>query len=662
MFEFAPEDDDLTGLVGAELRSSYRAGVTYRIDRSIGTGGMSVAFLAMRIAPEGITPVVLKLPRPSLLRQGGKADLTMRKEAVALGRLNERVPPTPFVVRLIEADTLAARIGGVPTGLPWLSIEYVHGGAEGTTLEQRVLGNVHRTGTAFDPDRAALAIDCMCRGVAAVHEVGIVHRDLTPRNVLCCGFGDTEIFKIVDFGLAKPVGMKATFGSSVLGTPGYAAPEQMSSDGKLVGPWSDVFSLACLIFFVLTAEDYFPVKNVMQAVTAPHRPERRKIADSAALTPEIKDQPALCKAIDDALARGTTGEPDKRLAAADTLSAMILPMLRTESRAYRSRDDRVRGIIASERRPSAPRWAWTPSHRPGGDRIIRSAGWDSDGHCLVATTRGLEFWNGIEWIPTATEGLLDPETIRFVHRMSAGRWLVGGDGATVAVLSTAGVTNILRRPHADVRFELACGEIDDLAVLIGSTPGEPTTLYAVCGGRWLKPLPLDGIASVSSLARLDDMRWLLSGRTREGSGFAAIATPTEWEVGFVATPQVRAMLACAGHRDRGTGLVAGTEGMAVHIDASGVRGMRIEGAGDLASAAVDVAGMEWAGGAGQIWARAGSPEASWQLVWQDATWTAPLMSLFADVGIVLGLSVDGGVIEGRIEGSIATGARRSQPW
>jgi eukaryotic-like serine/threonine-protein kinase len=345
------------------------------------------------------------------------------------------------------------------------------------------------------------------------------------------------------------------------------------------------------------------------------------------------------------------------------LAALILPLLRTESRAYRSREDRVRGVIASERRPTAPRWSWTASHKPGGDRIIRSAGWDSDGHCLVATTRGLEFWNGIEWVATPTEGLLAPEAIRFVHRMSAGRWLVGGDNATAAVLSTAGVTHVLRRPHAEVRFDLACGEIDDLAVLIGSSPGQPTTLYAVCGGRWLKPLPLDGVQSVSSLARLDDTRWLLAGRSREGAGFAAIATPTEWEVAFIGVPTARALLACAGHRDRGTGLVAGTEGMAVHIDDSGVRGMQIEGAGDLASAAVDVAGMEWAGGAGQIWARAAAQDASWQLVWQDSTWTAPLMSLFADVGIVLGLSVDGGVIEGRIEGSIAAAApRHSKPW
>src|SRR5262249_16634013 len=160
--------------------------------------------LAMRVAEEGISPVVIKMPRPSILRHGATADLIIRKEMVALGRLNERVPPTPFVVRLIEANTIAVSVGGAPLVFPWLSIEYVHGGTEGTTLEQRVRGSVVRTGSAFDPFRAALAIECMCRGISAVHEVGIVHRDLTPRNVLCCGFGDSEIFKIADFGIARP--------------------------------------------------------------------------------------------------------------------------------------------------------------------------------------------------------------------------------------------------------------------------------------------------------------------------------------------------------------------------------------------------------------------------------------------------------------------------
>jgi eukaryotic-like serine/threonine-protein kinase len=661
MIELARTDDELTGLVGLEIRSGFNDSVSYRIDRLIGSGGMSVAFLALRVAPEGICPVVLKFPRPSTLGHGSRAELTMRKEAVALGRLNERVPPTPFVVRLIETDAIRARIGGIECKLPWLSVEYVHGGAEGTTLEKRVKGTVERTGEAFDPERAALAIDCMCKGISAAHDVGVFHRDLTPHNILCCGFGDAEIFKIVDFGAAKPVGMTGTFGNSMLGTPGYAAPEQMSADGQKSGPWSDIFSLGCLVYFVLTAEDYFPAGNFMQSITAPLRPERRSITEVAALSSEIRGQPSVCRTIDETLARATAAEPERRLASAQVLATMIVPLLRTESRGYRSRDDRVRAILPTVRPPVAPKWQWTVAHRPGGDRIIRSAAWDSDGHCLVATTRGLQFWNGIEWLDAPTEGLSDPGAVRFVHRMSAGRWLVGGDGATLAVLSNAGVIHILRRPDATVQFSLANGEIDDLAILVGSPPGLPLNMYTVCGGRWFKPLPLPHFAAVTSIGRLDDMRWLLAGRTRDATGFVAIATPTDWDVSVVATPATRALLSCAGHRDRGTGTVVGTEGTVVHMSGvAGVRESHIGGAGDLASAAVDLAGTEWAGGAGQIWTRLGSDAAQWQLVWQDSTWTAPVVGLFADVGMVLGLTVDGGVIEGRLEGA-AFSPRRSRP-
>jgi eukaryotic-like serine/threonine-protein kinase len=652
MIELARTDDELLGLVGAEIRSGFDGAVSYRVDRMIGAGGMSVAFLALRVASDGISPVVLKFPRPSMMGRGGHADLTMRKEAVALGRLNERVPPTPFVVRLIDSDVLEARIGKVACKLPWLAIEYVHGGAEGTTLDQRVRGAVERTAEAFDPERAALAIECMCRGVSAAHDVGVFHRDLKPHNVLCCGFGDAEIFKIVDFGAAKPVGMSGTFGNSMLGTPGYAAPEQMSADGQKAGPWSDVFSLGCLVYFVLTAEDYFPAGNLMQSITAPLRPERRSLTEAAALSPEIRGQPTLCRAIDETLAKATAPEPERRLSSADTLATLIVPLLRTESRGYRSRDERVRTVLPTVRPPASPKWRWTIAHRPGGDRIIRSAAWDSDGHCLVATTRGLQFWNGVEWRDAPTEGLADPGAVRFVHRMSAGRWLVGGDGATLAVLSNAGVIHILRRPDATVQFALANGEIDDLAILVGSPPGLPLNLYTVCGGRWFKPVPLDRFAAVTSIARLDDARWLVAGRTRDGTGFVAVATPTDWDVTVISAPATRALLACAGHRDRGAGTVVGTEGTVVHVGgADGARESRIGGAGDLASAAVDLAGTEWVGGAGQIWTRLGSAAAPWEQVWRDDAWTAPVISLFADVGLVIGLTVDGGVIEGRLDAS-----------
>ena len=62
-------------------------------------GGMSLAFFALRVAPDGETPVVLKILRPQMIRGTDRAALlAVQKEAVALGRLNERLPPTPFVV------------------------------------------------------------------------------------------------------------------------------------------------------------------------------------------------------------------------------------------------------------------------------------------------------------------------------------------------------------------------------------------------------------------------------------------------------------------------------------------------------------------------------------------------------------------------------------
>src|SRR5690606_4025774 len=109
--------------------------------------------------------------------------------------------------------------------VPWIALEYVHGGSEGTTLSQRVLHAIRHTSHAFDPHRAASLVEALGGGLCAVHEVGVIHRDIKPDNVLCCGFGDEEIFKIADFGVARPAGLTATFGGLVVGTLGYAAPE-----------------------------------------------------------------------------------------------------------------------------------------------------------------------------------------------------------------------------------------------------------------------------------------------------------------------------------------------------------------------------------------------------------------------------------------------------
>jgi serine/threonine protein kinase len=113
---------------------------------------------------------------------------------------------------------------------------------------------VQETGFAFDTQRAALAVECLCSGLAAVHEVGVIHRDLKPGNVLCCGTGDEEIFKVADFGVARPQGLAGTFFRDFVGTLGYVAPEAFGSRGAECGPWTDVFGLAGVVYFLLTGQ------------------------------------------------------------------------------------------------------------------------------------------------------------------------------------------------------------------------------------------------------------------------------------------------------------------------------------------------------------------------------------------------------------------------
>ena len=94
--------------VGTELPSEVHGGVRYQIERVLGQGGTAVAYFATRQAPDGQSPVVVKVILPRLVMESGDhAQTIVKKEAVALGRLNERVPPTPFVVRLMDTGSVS---------------------------------------------------------------------------------------------------------------------------------------------------------------------------------------------------------------------------------------------------------------------------------------------------------------------------------------------------------------------------------------------------------------------------------------------------------------------------------------------------------------------------------------------------------------------------
>ncbi|HTJ83313.1 MAG TPA: protein kinase [Polyangiaceae bacterium] len=654
----ANADEDLEALLGTELVSETTPGTVYHVLSRVGEGAMGVAFYAMRIAPEGECGVVVKILKPWFVAQWGKtAELIVQKEAVALGRLNERVPPTPFVVRLIDTGAVTVQSRGVPVRVPWLVVEYVHGGVEGTTLSQRVMHAIRTTGNAFDAQRAANLVEALGQGLSTVHEVGVIHRDIKPDNVLCCGFGGDEIFKIADFGVARPAGVAATFGGFIVGTLGYAAPELATMDAKAVGSWSDVFSMAAVIYFVLTGAEYFDVRSPADALMAALAQNRRSIRESPWLAPEIRANSDACKAIDYALAVGTSGKTEIRPRRADALAMMIAPWLRSEPQRMSIVSKRRAHLEESDDTTQLVAWQWTPLRHPGTfHKVIRDVAWDGDGRCMAATNEGLAFWNGSQWRDVSHEGIADPTSIRFVRRSGPGQWLVGGDACTFALYTSEGPREVRRFANTGLRYELLSGNIDDLAVLVGTAPGQPPQLCCLTGRRWLKPLSLPDVGAVTNLARVADSKWLIVGRAKDGGGYAAIYRPLEWSIERVETPLVRAFLACDGEETAGAGLAVGASGAVVWCYAAGVRHEIVPGKPDLSAASIDASARGWCATAGSIYMHhrtahvtgtSEPPLGRWDPMWHDDAWKVPIVALFTEPGIVVGMTADGGIIEGR---------------
>jgi serine/threonine protein kinase len=632
---------------GRVIQSELQRGVTYRMERQIGEGGMGSAYLALRQAPDGLSPVVVKLVRPAFGPDSSRAAaLVVQKEAVALGRLNERVPPCPFVVRLV--DTGAAHLHGpqhAPT--PWLAVEYVHGGVEGTTVAERVSYHIEQTGEAFDGARTAHLVRCLATGLTAIHGVGVVHRDLTPGNILCCGFGEAEIFKISDFGIARPAGLNATFGGVPVGTVGYAAPEQCMPDSGKSGMTTDIFSFACVVYLVLTGEEYFPADTPIQAMMMMREKKRRSIMDGRHVSPELRKRGDACRALDSILARATSLDQAQRHQDGQELANALVPWL-TENREPPKPSRRLVNSLLNMAPPGdVSSWSWTIRHPPGGDRVILSAAWDVDGHCFAFTSQGPEFWNGQDWVPAHDVARDLPAGMAFARRYEAGGWLVGGESGTLAVYSTEGVREVVRAPDPQVTFSHASGRFDDLLTAVGQRPGEPPKLWAMAARRWLKPLPLEGAAYVAALLRLDDERWVICGRQQQGTGFCSIYTPTQWESTVLLTPRTRAFVSGASEPERGLALVVGSDGVALRIEGQEAVSSVAEGAPALTTAAMDVLDREWVCSVGRLWVRDPSRELAWRPVWHDPSWQAPFVSMIADAGMVVAMTADGGILEGR---------------
>jgi serine/threonine protein kinase len=626
--------------VGTTVPSELRPGVIYRIERRLGDGGTAIAYFASRFGPEGTSPAVLKIIQPAIIAEAGDlAEMVVKKEAVALGRINERVPPCPAVVRLLDTGTLDYTGPGPALRLPWLALEYIHGGREGVTLEERVQRAVRETGYAFAPERALRLIEQLTEGLTEVHAAGVIHRDLNPNNILCCGSGDAEMFKVSDFGIARSLGMQATFGSQTVGTPGYIAPEQLGKSDRPISFAADIFSAGALVFYVLTGQDLFPGGLIAMVATA--GAERRSIRSSQYLPPEIKDDPEVTAGLDRAIALATAADPAQRPETPRVLAASLRMWLTSCPPTRRTH-------VPPGPTPavSLPRWSFAMRH-PADPRLsLVRLGWDSDGHCLAATTEGLAYFNGTTWndVPDGQLGGIRP--VRFVASAGAGRWLIGGDAGAVAEYSRAGITRLFRAEDSSITFLNASGELTDLAVTIGTKPRTPPLLAALSGGRWLKPFPVEGASLLADLCRLSDTRWLVAGRGVDGQALAGIYSPLRFEFEPLPAVSARALLSCSSRPDRELAVAVGSQGAVLRVERGEPRGGCLAEGADLASVTVDVLGAAWAGGSGSLWL--GSPaDGGWVKAWSHPDWHTPFVSIFADPGRVVAATADGAILEGR---------------
>ncbi|GII01884.1 WD40 repeat domain-containing serine/threonine protein kinase [Planobispora takensis] len=141
--------------------------------------------------------------------------------------------------RLIAAETTGPK--------PYIVSEYV----EGPSLRRSV-----EMGGVFEGDRLMRLAVAIATALTAVHEAGVVHRDLKPDNVLIGPDGP----RVIDFGIAKTKETSLSFPAQVVGTPPYMAPETLTA--ARVGPAADVFAWGATVLFAATGHSPFEADSV----------------------------------------------------------------------------------------------------------------------------------------------------------------------------------------------------------------------------------------------------------------------------------------------------------------------------------------------------------------------------------------------------------------
>jgi serine/threonine protein kinase len=249
----------------------------FRVGRRLGGGGMGVVHEAVDTALG--RRVALKLVSPHLADDPGfRARFT--REARAQAALE-----SPYVVGVLAH--------GEDDGRLWLATRLVEGGDLGAMLRHHGPPDAE-TALRITADVAA--------GLADAHAAGLVHRDLKPANVLLHRHGDDVTALLTDFGLARSLDHQPSQASltGTAGTPSYMAPELHT--GGRAGAASDLYSLGCLLWAVLTGAPPYAGGSEYEVVRA-HREQP---------VPQLPGRTPRAAAVNDVLRRTLAKDPGAR--------------------------------------------------------------------------------------------------------------------------------------------------------------------------------------------------------------------------------------------------------------------------------------------------------------------------------------------------------------
>lgn len=282
----------------------------YRLGKLIGKGGMGEVYRASHRL----------LARPAAVKVIGVSDMSEMDDEARTRALERFRREAAVAAALTSPHTISLFDFGVTEqGTYYYVMELLHG------MDLQAMVDRHGP---IPPARALHLLRQATISLAEAHQFGIVHRDIKPSNIYAARLGlEVDFVKVLDFGIVKvepkkqdEASLKLSREDVPIGTPAYMAPEGVDG-GAALTPASDIYSLGCVAFFILTGDMVFRAASVVQMAM--------KHMEEAPRTPSaVQPTNGIPPELDALVLRCLSKNPGDRPADALALLSMITPLAR----------------------------------------------------------------------------------------------------------------------------------------------------------------------------------------------------------------------------------------------------------------------------------------------------------------------------------------------